>query len=95
MFDKNWFYRKDRTKVAIDLNTGLNTSKPVYIFDWETSNEDFAELLVRRFNEELEKTKVEIAKNAIDYLSDNSYELTKLKKKLKNWNSKTSKWEFK
>jgi len=90
MFHKNWFYRKD-SQVRIDIESGLNVQKSVYPLAFNCNDENYAELLKDRLNDELALAKKIIAKEALIYLKPE--EISELKKTLYCWNSKEHHWK--
>ena len=74
------FQRRD-TKVEIDLDSGLGTCAPIYPFVFDCDgDQEMAELLKNHFNNELEKWKKKIAKDAIFILDPE--DVSELKKQL-------------
>ena len=88
--EDNRFIRDDTT-VKLAFNTNLGTCRPIHSFTFNCSTQEYAEMLVRILNTELDKFKKAIAKDAVCHLDD--YEVSQLKKQLSDWNSKTNTWK--
>ena len=81
---------RENATIKIRINSDLGTCRPIYLFTFNCHDQETAELLTRHLREELDKFKKSIAVNSIYFLEP--FELTELKKKLKNWNIKKASW---
>jgi hypothetical protein len=85
-----WFKRVDN-KVRLEIQSHLEVKAPMYYFDWNCNDDNYAELLKKHFNKQLIEYKHEIAKEALFHLSN--LEMSELKSKLKNWNGRKHCWK--
>lgn len=85
-----WFKRKD-TKVRLEITSDLKVESNLYYFDWDCADENYAELLKEHFNERLTEYKHEIAKEALNYLSNR--EKSELKSQLRDWDGRKHHWK--
>jgi len=86
----NGFVRNDKT-VKLSIDSGLETCKPIYPFEFECGSQETAEMLKNQMNQQLKELKKTIAKEAWRYL--NTWGISELKKKLRGWNSTTERWK--
>lgn len=84
--------RRTDTTVRLEINTGLCIKEPVIFFTYDCSSEMSAELLRQHLYDLRFKSKQDIARDCIMYLSKE--EVSKLKSKLvKEWNGARHCWK--
>ena len=77
--------------VLIEINTGLHIKEPVIYFQYNAGSEMGAELLKQYLYELRYKSKKNIAKDCLMYLSKE--EISELKSRLKKWNGSKHCWK--
>lgn len=85
------YFVRDGKGVTLNVDSALDVAANVYPFRWNCGDENYAELLMNKLNEQLRKYKNEIARDPCLFLKP--HQITALKRKLKGWNGNTGYWK--
>ncbi|MHC4559763.1 MAG: hypothetical protein ACYS80_20925 [Planctomycetota bacterium] len=85
----HYITRKDNV-VNLEIDSGLGTCKPIYIFVFNAGSQEYAELLKNHLEKKLYEWKMEICKQPEMWLEP--HQISELKAKLKNWHGGKHCW---
>ena len=86
-----WFKREDN-KCLVVINIGTGTCNPIYSFSFQCRSQEEAELLTQHLNKKFDEYREDIAANPDEWIWDGR--LSKLKKRLKKWDTRKCEWNF-